>query len=493
MATAKQSQKHHLNDLPQQLRQTLQSVADSVNLELKEIHWVLACSGGKDSAAMAHALSSLSLDLSNVTLAHVNHGLQPQAESWAIHCRELAEQFEFNYVCFELNLDITRRQSLEALARNGRYAVLREYCKKNDGVLLLAQHANDQLETLLLQLKRGAGPKGLSGMAKSQVRDGVMHVRPWLDQSQNVIVEYVEHHAIAHVNDPSNTDNRFDRNFLRNKVLPHIIQRWPQITKSVQRSAQLCAQQQALIEEQADNWLENNRLSSTCIPYPNLSRMSDAWQAEILRHWFTQQCIELPSKAQLDSYLKSLKTVSEDKVLAFQWRDNWLRLFSKNLYLTKSTSASCHLNKPEQVSTYSTDIINGQTFGISRFKFELGRLPELPDNTALLDFLRVDFDDAVRLDEIRRAENVRVKTDKTRTAKRLFKEYCVPPWCRENVIGIWVNDVLRALLHQEGLSTERCSHQCDPSVKREIDQTVKPTSNRAYLVVLRDKGPDPHV
>lgn len=293
-------------------------------LDLTSSHWTfiaerpvyLALSGGKDSVVLLDALfqqwpASAAYPL---TLLHVNHHLQVQSNDWAKHCLELAQRY--GLPCHVLDVSVTNTGNMEANAREARYTALFGAMADN-GVLLLAQHANDQVETLLLNLKRGAGSSGLSGMAVWQThldRFGAAPetalYRPLLTTSQAQIDEYAKHQLQANdwVEDPSNQDTQYERNFLRHTVIPLLTERWPHSVPKIAQSMQILAQEQALLtdatREKLANCLRGDELSLA-----ELAEFSAPWQTQITRLYAQDYADVLLSQAQL----VSLKQVIDAK------------------------------------------------------------------------------------------------------------------------------------------------------------------------------------
>ena len=166
-------------------------------------------------------------------------------------------------------------------------------------MLLTAHHQDDQAETVLLQLKRGAGPKGLSGMAKLHSQQGVLMARPLLEVGREDIVAYAKAQSLSWIEDESNLDSRFDRNFLRQQILPAITQRWPAFAQTVSRSAALCAEQQALLDEVCDEKLTALCSAPGCISVTGLNAMSESWQNALLRRWLAHNQVMMPGAKQL--------------------------------------------------------------------------------------------------------------------------------------------------------------------------------------------------
>ena len=160
-----------------------------------------------------------------VYAVHVYHGLSKNADNWARHCELQCRLEDVQFHLYRVEVNTGSRKSLEAEARKVRYNALLEVCEQIGGVLLLGQHAEDQLETVLLQLKRGAGPQGLAGMGEMQYRGKTLIMRPMLALEKADIVTYAEDEMLQWVEDESNQQNSFDRNFLRNEIIPHLLNR----------------------------------------------------------------------------------------------------------------------------------------------------------------------------------------------------------------------------------------------------------------------------
>lgn len=180
----------------------------------------VAFSGGLDSTALLHA-TARAAEGTRVVALHVHHGLQPQADNWAVHCERIAHGFGVGFACTRLGGAPARGDSVEAWAREGRQRALRDMTMATGAdLLLLAHHRQDQAETFLLQALRGAGVAGLAAMPKAQWRDGICWARPWLDRPRSAILAYAEEHGLSWIEDPSNADPRYARNRLRQLLWP---------------------------------------------------------------------------------------------------------------------------------------------------------------------------------------------------------------------------------------------------------------------------------
>lgn len=264
---------------------------------------VVGLSGGVDSVVLLHALVSLSsqqhANFPAVHAVYINHGLSPNALKWQQFCEELCATIAVTFTAIDVEVERGPRQSLEANARKARYDALVCYAQQCGAVLLTAHHLDDQLETVLLQLKRGAGPKGLAGMSRHTVMQGVTLLRPLLQVSRNEVISYARTEALCWVEDESNCDDQFDRNFLRQQVLPMLTARWPSLAQTAARSARLCAQQQSMLDEICDTYLQPLVKTEGQLSVTGLMEYEPRWQLAILRRWLAAQTVPMPSEQQL--------------------------------------------------------------------------------------------------------------------------------------------------------------------------------------------------
>lgn len=211
----------------------------------------VAYSGGLDSHVLLHILAKLTCNRKNteLTAIHIDHGVNPKAKLWVKHCQGVCKRLRVNFIthCIKLKQEAANIHSPEELLRNLRYEIFSKLLPTG-GCLLTAHHANDQAETLLLQLFRGAGPKGLAAMPKHcKFAQGCL-VRPFLDIERTVLWQYACKHRLKWIEDDSNTNVRFDRNFIRHKLLPVVLARWPKVITTLNRAAHHCAEANELLE-----------------------------------------------------------------------------------------------------------------------------------------------------------------------------------------------------------------------------------------------------
>ncbi len=271
----------------------------------QDLPLTVALSGGVDSTAMLVACATRWPG--RVFAVHVHHGLQQAADTFETHCIELCQQFDVPLVVQRVNAAHASGESPEDAARQARYRALADAVKQHwDGQaqhVVLAQHADDQVETLLLALSRGAGLPGLASMPSRVVRDGVTYHRPWLQASGAGLRETLRRLGQAWVEDPTNQDTRYTRNRIRAHVLPVLAVTFPAFRDTFARSAAHAAQAQEILQDVAEQDLQ------TVGDPPHISALqglSVARQSNVLRHWLVRQK-QPASTAQLHALLAQVK------------------------------------------------------------------------------------------------------------------------------------------------------------------------------------------
>lgn len=266
-------------------------------------------SGGVDSHVLLHLLACIPELKQKLIAVYVHHGLQVSADSWALHCQQVTSNLSVNFTVLKVNAQALPRQSPEEAARNVRYQAFKNLLSNHD-VLLFAQHRDDQLETVLLQMFRGAGLKGLSGMSqKTAFAPGAL-LRPLLNINQQTIKYYAQQHDLQWIEDPSNQETQFERNYLRHKIIPLLKKRWPSLDKTVARVAMHCADAQSVLSVSANkkmHLLYDTQKQSLSIP--GLLTHDYLNQQWILREWLHYLGVRMPSK-------KVLTTIMQDILLA---------------------------------------------------------------------------------------------------------------------------------------------------------------------------------
>lgn len=252
----------------------------------------VAFSGGMDSTVLLYALAALAQkhSLPQLRAIYIQHGLQEAAQDWPAHCQRVCSSLKIPLSIIEVN--VAAVASVEQAARDARYAAFAEHLH-SDEVLLMAQHLDDQAETLLFRLLRGAGVSGLRAIPAQRALIAGHLVRPLLGISQQELHSYAKQHHLQWIEDPSNASDAFARNYLRNKIIPALQSRWPSLRTTLQRTAQHMQEAQQLLDELAQLDLERaqiaRRLSWLALPSLDLHvirNLSLARQKNLLRYWF---------------------------------------------------------------------------------------------------------------------------------------------------------------------------------------------------------------
>ena len=267
--------------------------------------FAVALSGGADSTALLIACATRWPG--RVHAVHVHHGLQAAADGFAAHCVALCERMQVPLVVQRVNAAHAAGESPEDAARQARYRALAEALHNNWGGeikhMALAQHADDQVETLLLALSRGAGLPGLACMPRVAERHGVTYHRPWLGVPSSQFRDALRASGETWVEDPTNTDTRYTRNRIRAELLPVLEQAFPSFRQTFARSASHAAQAQTLLQELAQQDLQQ---VGNPPAIKALQQFSESRQSNVLRHWLALEHSQA-SAAQLQALLVQVK------------------------------------------------------------------------------------------------------------------------------------------------------------------------------------------
>ena len=304
----------------------------------------VAWSGGLDSTVLLHCATLLREQLDFDLLAiHIHHGLQPSADQWAALCAEQAAAWQVPLSVMRVRVDAKEIQALglEAAARAARYGALAR-CPVD--LLLLAHHRDDQAETVLLQLLRGAGPAGLAAMGADSVPAShlLRHpvARPFLALPRERLLDWAQVHALLWSEDPSNADTRLDRNHIRQRVGPVLAARFPAWQAALARSAAWAAEAQALLAELAELDLKHigdvgtGPRDPACLPVAasDLRTLSEVRQRNLLRHLLSGHGVPSPPAARLTEWLIQL-AAPPDRCPELVWQDWILRRWGGHLWL----------------------------------------------------------------------------------------------------------------------------------------------------------------
>ena len=291
---------------------------------------VVAYSGGVDSHVLLHLCKSAGLSMRAV---HVHHGLQDEADQWSMHCQSVCEQLGIDYTCLHVDAQPKEGESPEDAARNARYRALGDNLEP-DEVLLTAHHQEDQAETLLLQLLRSAGPAGLASMPVEKKFACSFQVRPLLDFSKQQILQYAEENNLQWIEDPSNADINYDRNYLRNEVMPVLTSNWPGVTPALCQASALQQDALEIIEAMAAIDLAAVTAQNTdTLSVSALRRLPQARLYNVLRHWINTAGMDKPRRNILQEIVNNVLPAAEDAIPLVFWGSTEVRRYQDCLYI----------------------------------------------------------------------------------------------------------------------------------------------------------------
>lgn len=409
---------------------------------------VLAFSGGVDSRVALDLLATYR-DIHpqhRYRVVHVHHGLSPNADEWLMRCKVWASEADFDFVGLRVTLE-GQGESLEKAAREARYDAI--LASVEPGALVLTgQHADDQAETFLLALKRGSGPAGLAAMPTAREFGHATLCRPLLNVTRQQIETYADQQGLNWLDDESNRDCRFDRNFIRQQWMPMASSRWPGIVKAINRTAALCAEQEALMEELLAAHDEKVEQPDNSLSIAALSGYSTNMQNALVRRWLKRAGVTL-TQAQLQQLFCSVIEAAQDANPSIKLKRGEIRRYQGRVYIipvyqdvTKWRGAiplNTHLVLPDGLGEMS--LSNTETGQGAKM-----RAPAENEQVSVI------FDAEGRVAHP-------VGRQGSRKLKKLFQEYGVPSWLRRRTPLIVYGDEVAAvagLFVCEGYQGQEC-------------------------------------
>jgi tRNA(Ile)-lysidine synthase len=367
-------------------------------------------------------------------LVHVHHGLSAFADDWALHAEHTARRY--NIPCVVKKIKLGTGASLEDLAREARYRALNSVLQPGDA-LLLAHHRNDQAETLLLRLLRGSGVRGLAAMSETGVVPfnalDIACWRPWLTLERAAIAAYARRQGLSWVEDDSNTNTAFSRNYVRQQVMPVLEQRWGNAVNQLAQTCQRMREADELLQELAQLDYQTVRAGPDALNIPVLAQLTTARRNNVLRYWLERQQLNLPEHTALLRLWHEVGQAKNDATPLFKWRGVEIRRYRQLLYAMPPLCAFDHadIDWPD-----------------------LGNAVYLPYGG------RLDWAQACRGVEPESWRNGRVSLhfrrggEKIRPAgrhhhhdlKKLLQAEGVPPWQRDRIPLLYINQQLAAVI-----------------------------------------------
>ena len=388
----------------------------------------LAYSGGLDSTVLLHLLTKGERSY-EVFPWHVNHGLLEEADRMEQFCVDQAGQYGLHLRVDRLDLSAVE-SNIEAEARHRRYRLFEAECKAGDCVLT-AHHADDQAETFLLNALRGSGSAGLRGIARRRELGSGLLLRPLLDFSRLQLESYAVEHGLEWFDDPSNVDNRFDRNYLRNEVIPALRERWPHFQETLLTTSRLQAETQQVLDEIAESDLEALALPRANgdpeLDLDGLRRLSPGRCRNLLRHWIARAGLAAMPSSRLGELMKQLHARA-DAVPEIAMSGYSVRVYDRRLFLVRD----------DALRSFSGEYDFGLMEQVDIDEYDLHwRRDEI--------FRQIGIEDRNQQLTLRFRDCGSRNSDRHRL-KRLFQSQRVPPWKRSAVAQVYLDGELKGLL-----------------------------------------------
>jgi len=403
--------------------QTIQSWLDQV--ERRPIF--VGYSGGLDSQVLLHALCQ-SLPPQQVVALHVNHRISAHADDWQRHCEQQCLALGCRFVAGRVNVESTG-QGIEAAARDERYRLFNEQVAAGHS-LWLAHHLDDQLETFMLRLLRGAGLHGLSAMQADTERDVYQLLRPFLDLPRADLESFARAHRLDWIEDDSNTDTRYDRNYLRHEIFPRLEQRWPAYRQTLNRSLNQLNQAAQHQHSQLEQALNHRLAHDGAFKAVQLDDWPDDQVISLIHLWLRQQGVRPPSEALMHRILHDVVRAQPDAQPQVRIGDGTIRRFRTALYWVPDQP---DVEQPPNVEIDRTSHwIGVGDLGFFRATDGPNRLKtEIPN----LNWRMREGGESLWP----------VGRSKRRDLKRLLQEYRLPPWKRDRLPLLFSGDQLVAV------------------------------------------------
>ncbi len=382
-------------------------------------------SGGLDSVVLLDLLHRLQLlDYIELFSVHINHQLSPNAATWAQFCMEICAQKNIPLHIETVTIARDSGLGVEATARAARYAALR---KHSADVIALAHHADDQAETLLLQLLRGAGVKGASAMPLLSDTTPAI-VRPLLEVTRSELEIYAEQRGLKWITDESNADIRYDRNYLRHEVMPQIQKRFPAYRATLGRAAQHFAEAAQLLDElaaiDASSAIQDDKLSQTAF-----AQLSTARAKNLLRYFLARHDVATQQTSRLEELVRQLQTCARDAEVSAELDEHEVRAWRGQVYVIARASPV-----PDIQLAWNGDAeMKLQKLGMLKFTPSKG---QGVSNAKLKNH-------PITIRTRSGGETLQLAANRPRrTLKNLLQESAVPPWQRDCLPLLFCGDEL---------------------------------------------------
>jgi tRNA(Ile)-lysidine synthase len=407
------------------------SALDIIERQIKPLlpnKFCVAFSGGMDSTVLLHVMKNIIDEKSQIRAIHINHNIVDNSKVWTKTCKSICKNFGIDIEI--ISLEVTHNgYGLEAAARDERYKKLKEKLYENE-YLLTAHHEEDQMETVFLRMARGTGLDGLQGInEKYSFGEGIIF-RPMLEVSKTSVMDYAKEHQLKWVEDSSNQDTHFDRNFLRKKIIPQFRERWPSIASSVSRLSQLSVQNIKILNQIAEEDI-GPIANMNELPLAKLLDKSFERANNMLRYIILANGMSIPSMKTLQDGLKEMLDPETDKSV-IAWKDYCIRKYKNHLYFLSNSDL-----EPNKVDV--------------RIPWEIGKTVNLGENIGTIEATFI-HGDGLSIEKCKNKLTISYRQGGelikpighriNKSLKNLFQENQILPWMRDKIPLIYYQDEL---------------------------------------------------
>ena len=427
---------------------------------------VIAYSGGLDSTCLLHALHCLRATEPGlqVRAVHINHQLSPHAQHWQQHCQQHCQHWSVPFESYSVTVQ-PQGQGLEAAARTARYQALAALLRPNDHCLT-GHHLDDQIETFFLRLLRGSGLTGLSAMAPARRLGAGWLVRPLLAVPKAQLEQYAQHHRLQWIEDESNQQLVFDRNFLRHHILPQLAQRWPQYPQRIHRAVQHIQQANLRLQHSDQQQLKHCLGDQGQLCIQTLQQQSLALQQDLFAAWLRQYQPALPSYTRLCHHYHQFTQAGEDRQPCMQLAQGSVRRYQHQLYWLPMPT------QPQQPGPWRLQwqqhcCIEGRRWFV-----------QAPSTPALADSLLLPACTDLRLRRRQGGESFRRSATAPRQRlKKWLQAQQLPPWQRDQLLLLYVDQQLYALYNSQAPKGQRWQRLIDTPVLADTGLCIEITES----------------
>jgi len=404
------------------------SIASSLEKKSYD-EFLIAYSGGCDSTALLYFAKQIAKkNKINIRAIHVNHNLNKESQKWENHCKEFCKEINVELYIENINIILKPGDSIEEKAREERYSSIYSQMGKKT-LMMTAHHGDDQAETFLYQLFRGSGAKGLSSMPRIKKIKKGFHLRPFLAFNKKTLEDFLESKTLSYIEDQSNNNTDFSRNFIRKEILPDIKKKWPSCASTISRSAKNISESYKLNEDLAMIDIQNFLINNICKLNISVRSLDEYRCNNVIRYWISKNNYRMPSSEQIHSIYSNVLNAGNDKAPFFLCSEYEIRRHNNYIEIMQP------LKKHDSSNIYKWK--SSENLIISNLCLNLS----WSDLEKRFD-RKITHDVEVRFRK--KGENLKFYNSK-KSLKDYMREINMPPWKRERTPLIYIDKELRII------------------------------------------------